>query len=173
VRVPSVAEEDARHLHRSRETIQQDRTRLINRVKSLLLTQGVVLMVDASFPTALHTARVWDGTPIPAGLKARLDRAWAHLTFLNDELDQLDTERDAIAWILRRRSAAMSTRCRPCAGLARSARGRWPRNSLRGGRSRIGDSSAAWWGWCQHRIKAARAIAIKASRAPGIGMSAG
>jgi transposase len=97
VRVPSVAEEDARHLHRSRETIQQDRTRLINRMKSLLLTQGLVLRVDASFPTALTTARVWDGTPIPAGLKARLDRAWAHLTFLNDELEQLDAAREAIA----------------------------------------------------------------------------
>jgi transposase len=96
VRAPSVAEEDARHLHRTRETIQQDRTRLINRLKSLLLTQGLALAVDASFPTALTTAQLWDGTPIPAGLKARLDRAWAHLTFLNDELEQLDAERDAV-----------------------------------------------------------------------------
>jgi transposase len=96
VRAPSVADEDARHLHRTRETIQQDRTRLINRLKSRLLTQGLALAVDASFPTALRTAQLWDGTPIPAGLKARLDRAWAHLTFLNDELEQLDAERDAI-----------------------------------------------------------------------------
>jgi transposase len=97
VRAPSVAEEDARHLHRTRETIQQDRTRLINRIKSLLLTQGLALAVDASLPTALTTAQLWDGTPIPAGLRGRLDRAWAHLTFLNDELEQLDAERDAIA----------------------------------------------------------------------------
>jgi transposase len=33
VRVPSVAEEDTRHLHRTRETVQQDRTRVINRLK--------------------------------------------------------------------------------------------------------------------------------------------
>ena len=33
VRVPSPDEEDARHLHRLRETIQQERTRLINRFK--------------------------------------------------------------------------------------------------------------------------------------------
>jgi transposase len=97
VRAPSGAEEDARHLHRTRETIQQDRTRLINRLKSLLLTQGLALAVDASFPMALKTAQLWDGTPIPVGLKARLDRAWAHLAFLNDELDQLDAERDAVA----------------------------------------------------------------------------
>jgi hypothetical protein len=97
VRAPSVAEEDARHLHRTRETLQQDRTRLINRLKSLLLTQGLALAGDASFPTALRTAQWWDGTAIPAGLKARLDRAGAHLTFLNDELEQLDAERDAIS----------------------------------------------------------------------------
>jgi transposase len=66
-------------------------------MKSLLLTQGLVLRVDASFPTALTTARVWDGTPIPAGLRARLDRAWGHLAFLNDELEQLDAAREAIA----------------------------------------------------------------------------
>ena len=32
VRVPSVDEEDARQLHRTRETVQQDRNRLINRL---------------------------------------------------------------------------------------------------------------------------------------------
>jgi transposase len=40
VRVPSVDEEDARHLHRARETVQQDRNRLINRLKALMITQG-------------------------------------------------------------------------------------------------------------------------------------
>jgi transposase len=96
VRVPSVAEEDARHLHRTRETVQQDRTRLINRLKGLMLTQGLALTVDASFPTALETARVWDGTLIPSGLKARLNRAWAQLVFLNDELEHVDAEREAV-----------------------------------------------------------------------------
>lgn len=40
VRVPSVAEEDARQLHRTRETLQQDRTRLINRLHAVLATQA-------------------------------------------------------------------------------------------------------------------------------------
>jgi hypothetical protein len=35
VRVPSREEEDARQLHRTRETLQQDRNRLINRLKGL------------------------------------------------------------------------------------------------------------------------------------------
>ena len=41
VRVPTVAEEDARHLPRTLETLTQERTRLINRLKGLLATQGV------------------------------------------------------------------------------------------------------------------------------------
>jgi transposase len=96
VRVPSVAEEDARQLHRTRETVQQDRNRLINRLKGLLTTQGLKLPVDATFPTQLETAQLWDGTPIPAGLKARLQRGWTQLEFLTRALADLDTERDAL-----------------------------------------------------------------------------
>jgi transposase len=93
VRVPSVSEEDARQLHRTREAIQQDRTRLINRLKGLMTTQGLTLSVDSNFPKRLETVQLWDGTPIPAGLKARLRRAWAHLAFLNQALDELEAER--------------------------------------------------------------------------------
>jgi transposase len=96
VRVPTVAEEDARQLHRTRETVQQDRSRLINRLKGLMTTQGLTLAVDASFPTQLETAQLWDGTPIPAGLKARLQRGWAQLKFLNGALEELDAERAAL-----------------------------------------------------------------------------
>jgi transposase len=96
VRVPSVAEEDARQLHRTRETIQQDRTRLINRLKGLMTTQGLKLPVDRRFPPQLETAQLWDGTPIPAGLKARLLRGWAQLEFLNCALEELDAERTAL-----------------------------------------------------------------------------
>src|SRR5712692_676878 len=96
VRVPSVAEEDARQLHRTRETVQQDRNRLINRLKGLMTTQGLTLPVDANFPTQLETAQLWDGTPIPAGLKARLQRSWAQLAFLNGALEELDAERAAL-----------------------------------------------------------------------------
>ena len=93
VRVPSVAEEDARQLHRTRETVQQDRNRLINRLKGVMTTQGLTLRVDADFPAQLATAQLWDGTPLPAGLKARLQQDWAQLEFLNEALEELDAER--------------------------------------------------------------------------------
>src|SRR5262245_7881847 len=96
VRVPSVAEEDARQLHRTRETVQQDRNRLINRLKALLITQGLTLSIDTDFRARLETARLWDGTPIPAGLKGRLERGWAQLALLNDVLEELDRERTVL-----------------------------------------------------------------------------
>jgi transposase len=96
VRAPSVDEEDARQLHRTRETVQQDRNRLINRLKGLMTTQGLTWPVDANFPTQLETAQLWDGRPIPPGLKARLHRAWAQLEFLNRTLKELDAERAAL-----------------------------------------------------------------------------
>jgi transposase len=96
VHVPSVDEEDARQLHRTRETVQQDRNRLINRLKALMITQGLTLAIDADFLTHLETAQLWDGTPIPAGLKGRLTRGWAQLAFLNHTLEELDRERAAL-----------------------------------------------------------------------------
>ena len=96
VRVPSREEEDARQLHRTRETVQQDRNRLINRLKGLMTTQGLALPVDAKFMTQLETASLWDGTPLPPGLKARLQRVWAQLEFLNTELEELNAERAAL-----------------------------------------------------------------------------
>jgi transposase len=97
VRVPTVAEEDARHLHRTREALQQDRTRLLNRLKGLLTTQGLALRIGADFLTQLDTARLWDGTPIPPGLHARLQRSWTQLEDATRTLAAVDAERAALA----------------------------------------------------------------------------
>ena len=96
VRVPTVEDEDARQLHRTRETIQHDRSRLINRLKALLITQGLVLPIDAEFLAHLKAARLWDGRPMPAGLTRRLQQTWAQLAFLNRALADLDAERAAL-----------------------------------------------------------------------------
>lgn len=96
VRVPSVADEDARQLHRSWETLQQDRTRLICRLQGLLVTHGVRLPITDEFLAQLDAARVWDGTPVPAGLRARLTRVWRQLELLNGQLKELETARAAL-----------------------------------------------------------------------------
>jgi transposase len=97
VRVPSVSEEDARHLHRTWEAVQQDRTRLINRLKGLLTSVGVRLRVDDDFEQRLATARLWDETPVPDGMRQRVMRVWRQLAFLNGQLAELEAARTALA----------------------------------------------------------------------------
>jgi len=93
VRVPSEAEEDARHLHRLRETLQQERTRLINRLHGLLTTQGVSVPVRADFRERLAAVRRWDGTALPPGVTHRLCQVWAQLEWLTTQLAEVDATR--------------------------------------------------------------------------------
>jgi transposase len=93
VRVPTLAEEDARHLPRTLETLTQERTRVINRIKGLLATQGVQVRVDADFPDQLAAARLWDGGPVPAGLHERLTHGWSQLQALEAQLRELKATR--------------------------------------------------------------------------------
>lgn len=86
VRVPNVTDEDARHLPRTWETLTADRTRLINRIKGLLMTQGVEVPINKDFPAHLRAARLWDGSPVPAGLQERLAQDWAQLQLVEGQL---------------------------------------------------------------------------------------
>jgi transposase len=97
VRVPSVADEDARQLHRLRETLQQERTRLLNRLQGLLTTQGLTVPLHADFLDRLAAVRLWDGTPVPAGLHHRLRQGWAQLVLLNAQLAEVDQRRTTLA----------------------------------------------------------------------------
>lgn len=96
VRVPSVGDEDARQLHRTRETLQGDRTRLINRLKATLATLGVRLRVTRDFLVRVDAAVLPDGSAVPPGARQRLARDWALLQAVAHELEALDEERDAL-----------------------------------------------------------------------------
>jgi len=61
VHVPSMQAEDARQLHRELLTLKTERTRHINRIKGLLISQGVSVPVKANFPDLLESVRLWDG----------------------------------------------------------------------------------------------------------------
>lgn len=86
VRVPSPEAEDARHLHRELMTLKRARTRLTNRLKGLLATQGLVIPLDEDFPTRVEEARIWDGFPLFDHLRGRLKREWARHQFLGEEI---------------------------------------------------------------------------------------
>jgi transposase len=79
VRVPPEAADDARHVIRERRTVRQDRTRVRNRLRGLLATQGVRLTLRPDFLTRVAAARRWDGTPLGPGLQQRLRREWEAL----------------------------------------------------------------------------------------------
>ncbi len=75
VRVPSVAEEDARRLHREREYLVRERTREGNRLKSLLVAQGIRVKGEvARWGAALDRFRTGDGEPLPPCLREELGR---------------------------------------------------------------------------------------------------
>jgi transposase len=93
VHVPSVEAEDARHLHRELMTLKRDRTRHINRIKGLLAGQGVRLKVDAELPQQLDQVHLWDGRPLPLGVRARVEREFAGWQFVHQNVLELEAKR--------------------------------------------------------------------------------
>jgi transposase len=96
VRVPSVEEEDRRQLHRALATAKRDRTRVINRIKGLLASQGLVMPPSGDFQQRLASLRLGDGSPLPAGLRHRLGQEWEYVQALAQRIAQLEAERRAM-----------------------------------------------------------------------------
>ena len=93
VQVPSLAAEDQRHLHRQLLTLKGERTRYVNRIKGLLVGQGIHLAVNDELLPHLPELRLWDGAPLPAGLLTRLKREFAGWQFVHQQILALETER--------------------------------------------------------------------------------
>lgn len=93
VRVPTVEEEDRRHLHRELQSAKRDRTRVTNRMKGLLANHGLTLNLRADVPAQLAALRQWDGSPLPEGLQSRLVREWERVEFSRVLIERLEGER--------------------------------------------------------------------------------
>src|SRR5919201_4187898 len=96
VKVPSVEAEDHRHLHRDLETLKQERASTTTRIQGLLSSQGLRVTSLSKLPEQLDTLRLWDGSPIPPGLRRRVLRVYAHYTFLSEQIAALEAERRAL-----------------------------------------------------------------------------
>jgi transposase len=96
VHVPSVEAEDMRHLHRQLRTLKVDRTRYICRIKGLLATQGLSVPIHVDFLDTLAAARLWDGSLLPPGLRARVEREYASLRYTEQQIKELEIERDEL-----------------------------------------------------------------------------
>jgi transposase len=93
VHVPTPAEEDRRQLHRELLFTKRDRARITNRIKGLLASQGVPLLTLQRFTVQLPELRTWDGTPLAPGLAARVEREWAKVQVLSEQIRGLAAER--------------------------------------------------------------------------------
>jgi len=93
VRVPSTEAEDSRHLHRELESLKQERTQHINRIKGLLAGQGVRMGIGKEFPQDLDRVRLWDGSPLGVGVRARLMREFERMQFVKQQVRELERER--------------------------------------------------------------------------------
>jgi transposase len=94
VQVPSVEDEDRRQLHRELKTLKEEKVRTMNRIKGLLANQGIRLKGTLDLSEGkLDGIRLWNGLPLPAGLKARLAREWLHVQFLGAQILILECER--------------------------------------------------------------------------------
>ena len=96
VKVPALAAEDQRQVHRELLFVRRDRGRHTNRIKGLLASQGVPLERIQELPEHLLRARLWDGTPLPALLCARLTREWETVLGYTARVRTLKTERRAL-----------------------------------------------------------------------------
>ena len=95
VNVPSVEAEDQRHLHRDLETLKRERASTTARIKGLLSSQGIQVTSLTKLPEQLDALRLWDGSPIPPGLRQRVLRVYAQYTFLSEQIAAVEAERRA------------------------------------------------------------------------------
>jgi len=95
VRVPSAKEEDGRQLGRELELLKGERTGHWNRIRGLLATQGVELGSGCKgrFREWLEEVRLWDGSRLPASLRARLERELERLECVEEQIQTLEQRR--------------------------------------------------------------------------------
>ena len=90
VRVPSTAAEAGQRLHREDEYLLKQRTRIGNRIKGLLVAQGVVeVTLKGDFASYLDRIRQWDGEGLSAELQAELKRLHAQYVIFDSQLKEL------------------------------------------------------------------------------------
>jgi len=95
VRVPSEQEEDDRQLGRELEVLKQEKTMHINRIKALLMQQGIKICspIRKKFLNELNCALTWDRKKLGADLKARIIREHERLQIVMQQMKLLKESR--------------------------------------------------------------------------------
>jgi len=94
VRVPTVAEEGARHVSRERTALTKEQTRLVTQMRSWLTTWGA-LLPSRRGEGWWTSVRDWAGDALPTAVQARLARAEARLQVIQAQLAELEAQQQA------------------------------------------------------------------------------
>jgi transposase len=95
VRVPLAADEAARQVSRERTDLTQEQTRLLNQMRSWLVTWGAALPTRRG-PQWWTTIRDGAGAPLPGEVQARLARAEARWAVLAAQVTDLEAQQRAV-----------------------------------------------------------------------------
>jgi transposase len=95
VRVPTIAEEDAKRPNRERECLVGERTRIINRIKATLARLGIRNFKPTLRQAAerLATVRTPEDMPLPPNTVAELQRDMARLGFVISQIREIEKAR--------------------------------------------------------------------------------
>ena len=92
VRIPSETQEDQRRLHRELERLKKERTQHRVRMQSLLVTLGVPSGHLKTFLVELDAVRIWNGRPLPPGLKVEIERERDRLRLVEEQIRAIRKE---------------------------------------------------------------------------------
>jgi len=97
VAIPSLEEEDLRRPGREREQLVREKTRVTNRIKSIMAWLGIRGFKPGLAKAAERLAglRTPEGEPIPPQTRRELDRALERLRLLKGEIKAVEAEREA------------------------------------------------------------------------------
>jgi len=95
VRVPSEEEEDGMNLGRELEALKKERTMHSNRIKGLLIQQGIVIkrLNVKRFLSELEGCRTWDDKELPVDFKSRIVREHQRLRIVDEQMRVVKKER--------------------------------------------------------------------------------
>lgn len=93
VRVPTVGQEDNRRRSRERERILKEQTSHKNRLRSLLMAQGIDIQINKNFKKHLEKIRLWDGGLLPENLKKEMLREYERYEIAEQQTKEMGQER--------------------------------------------------------------------------------
>jgi len=95
VRVPSEEAEDGMNLGRELEVLKKERTMHSNRIKGLLIQQGIVIkrLNVKRFLSELEGCRTWDGKELSVDFKSRIVREHQRLKIVDEQMRGVKKER--------------------------------------------------------------------------------